>query len=457
MNFLYIVYMISVFLSPNLYYLLTGSPDKFIGLSEIMMPLLCFVNFLYIVIIKTRGNPYKAFFEPPAKTILILLCILYGIGLLGLIATPWYDSKTFTFLLKYSLNIFLFLQLAYLLSYKFIVIGKKFFLIKLFRVLMVITLLIISINLIEIFYPSVIHNIFAYKYTTEAHERFGINRLCGSIASPNTNAIIVYFFGGYILSLLFRPAKTFSKSILIILLLGLSVILILTGSRGGLLAFLAQIVLFWYLTIKRFRPEWRLQVKLLLLLFIFSVPVVFKISEQLQTNLLENLYEVGFTYSLYQREITSIFGGVADYIPPAILERFYFVLKGVSGYWSLPLYQKIFGIGLNASGNILADITGLELSSVHNSFVEYLLLTGIVGFIVFITLTWKVFTYIKERHFYTDIGTILYFFFVGVFVHSFFESNFMFNFKSMQIFLFFFSLYIAERNIIYFRDRLKLR
>jgi O-antigen ligase len=433
-------YLLSIFLSPNIYYFLTGNNERFIGMSEFLLVALVFMNFL--VFIKEKKSLFPVLHKDKnIKRIFILPLLILLWGVAGIPFTPIIDGQTISFLIKYLLVIILFIQTSYI-STIYMKSGKAYMTLN--KIMLFISASIILVSLLEIVAPGVVHTIYAYNFENKESVWLAENRLTGTAGTPNTYAILVYCVSAFLLAKAFGRKFFDVHSFMIgFMVLITFVIIALTGSRSALIAFVGQLGVFSFLSLKG-RIKGYLPVMFFMIIFQSAIFIVFFYS----ADIMNTLFQIGTSDSYYQIVIQRMLGSSAiiQFVPPALLERLFFWYQGLSAYIHLPFYKYFLGIGLNNSEVIISRFTDLELGSVHNSYIQYLLSTGAVGLIMFLTLLKTVFQSLKN-HQETHNGLFLYLFFFGLIIHSFFESNFLWNFKSMQMFFYFYGLFIAEKSL----------
>lgn len=434
---LYLFYMFSIFMSPNIYYFLSGDKSLFIGASEMLMPVLVAVNTVYMMFNRTDRYPM----DKEASFIIIAMTILFVWGSAMLVFTPYIYNSTFTFLLKYALNIILLYQFSKI--FPNLLKGEKQN--QLLRKYIMISFAGVAVvSLLEIFYPDLVHTIYTYDYESSISVWLGQYRLAGTAGGPNTYVMLIYTLIALILAQYNRNHRTLFKVLSILAIIYLINIAILTASRGGLLAIATQLLIFF--SISFFRPR-NTNVKIITIclggiVFVFALKILFLI----QDILMEYYFDLGKTYSIYYMNFmaSTKYPEFFSSLPPALVERMYIAQQGLQAFSDFPILKKFTGAGLNASSNLIIKFSNIDLTSFHNAFVQYLFCTGIPGFLLYLTIVKRTYTYLSKRT-ESFFALSTYYMFIGFMMHSLFEANFLWNFKSMQIFVFFVSLAFTER------------
>lgn len=433
---LYLLYLLSIYLSPNLYYFMTGDNSLFIGLSEMLMPVLVGVNAVYMMFTRTDRYPVDAEAGFIVKAMFVLM--LWGTAMVFL--TPYIFNSTITFLIKYILNIILLFQFSRIIPNLMKGPEQESLLLKYIFIAFV---GVAFVSMLEIVYPDLVHFIYIFERESSISVWLGKYRLTGTAGGPNTYVVIIYTLTAMLLAQYHRYERPLYRVLTIVTIAYFIQIAILTASRGGLLAIATQLLVFVYISFSKPR---NMNVKivivcLLAIVFVFVIKIMFLLQEVL----VESFFEIGKTYSIYYIKFMSetAYPDFFKKFPPALIERIYIAQQGLDAFLNFSWGRKITGTGLNASNFMLRKFSNINLTSFHNAFVQYLFCTGLPGFVLYMTIIRRTYVYLKKKsESFLAMSTFLMF--IGFLVHSLFEANFLWNFKSMQIYILFISLTFAE-------------
>jgi len=181
----------------------------------------------------------------------------------------------------------------------------------------------------------------------------------------NTNPNEVSFFMIYGIVILFylNDLKRFNKIIINFLILIFISVIILTGSRAGLVNLI--FILIFFLTSKR-NFYWFLS-------FLVITFLIYYFFIDLQSD------KIIFRY----KNLIKLFSDHPDFFREGY--RGWVVVNGLSNFFDKSIFYQIFGIGYEGFGKLMYENQGISISH-HNQLLGYLIELGFFGFIIKLTL-----------------------------------------------------------------------
>lgn len=294
-------------------------------------------------------------------------------------------------------------------------------------------LLVDRADRLEKFFKVILASIFSYSFfgLILGEIRDGRFFTYGSMFDPNDIAYVLISLFPMALFFLFRKSGIFLKALAIVAILCSIGLILLTGSRAGVLGLLVILLLVFFSRQNTLKTVHKLSIVIAL---IFMVSVY---SNKINTDRYMTLTEISADYN-----VTDEFG------------RLQIWNRGLELFYSNPLT----GVGVNcfpiAIGGLRNDIGLLpKWQTSHNSYIQVLTETGIAGFAFFIAIIFhslKTLVRIRKSgdHYGTDskIKATARFVEIGFIGHLF--TAFFLSQGYSIFFTLFFALPLAMQNII---------
>jgi O-antigen ligase len=203
-------------------------------------------------------------------------------------------------------------------------------------------------------------------------------------AEPNQYAGYLVLFIPLILTYVLFEKKLFFKSVSIFLLLIIFIALVTTGSRGGIISFLASMI-FYLFTLNRKRM-------IMLPTLVATIFIVCLIG--------------AISFAVAPSEVTDT---VTERLDPTKSESIEEYTAGRLKTWrkgiKLFIQKPIVGHGQRTFTYLLEKQFGMHLAA-HNQYLNYLVEFGIIGLSLFIILYYQLFKLIlKQQNMITDLWT----------------------------------------------------